>query len=298
MKCHEFEEQWINYYGQVLPPDLARHVSECDACQKVWEAQHGVHLAYSTLPDHEPSYFVVQKLLSLSRKESFKLREKSSLVDFVRRWFTELMMPAPLSVMAMLLIAAFVLVRSGEDLKNGDATGDDSSVAQPVASQELTPLRERLLTNPLSTGLQPKPVTTWNPSSVQPVSNAEGQSDPKWQDALAQNPNITGNGVVTNNDKIDPDTLTREADADALLMRGRRLKSAGRLDLAIGDFEVIYQNYPDYTYISDVLIFRAQCYFMLGDRPKALESLEEFAKRFPDRRDTVDPMINQLLNIQ
>lgn len=85
-----------------------------------------------------------------------------------------------------------------------------------------------------------------------------------------------------------------ENDADSLMMQGRRLKTMGHMDMALKDFETIYLFYPGYTYMSDVLMFRAQCYAALGQTDKAVESLQIVAKRYPDKKDIVTPLIEQL----
>jgi len=90
------------------------------------------------------------------------------------------------------------------------------------------------------------------------------------------------------------ETARREFDADFLLMRGRRFKALGRMDLALVDFETLMNLYPDYTYMGDVLMYRAQCYAFLGNYPKAVESMEIYANYFPSKRSLVEPMIEQL----
>lgn len=85
-----------------------------------------------------------------------------------------------------------------------------------------------------------------------------------------------------------------QADADRLLMRGRRYKASGRIDLALKDFETIYRFYPHYVYLSDALIYRSQCYAFLGDIDNAVKSLHLVIEKFPSKKTAIFPMINQL----
>lgn len=89
-------------------------------------------------------------------------------------------------------------------------------------------------------------------------------------------------------------TTILEADADKLMMRGRRFKSMGRMDLALRDFETIFRFYPNYTYIADVLMYRAQCYAFLGEIDEAVKSLKLVLKKDPSKGALIQPMIEQL----
>ena len=85
-----------------------------------------------------------------------------------------------------------------------------------------------------------------------------------------------------------------EQDADSLLMRGRRYKSMGRVDLALRDFETIFRFYPGYLYMGDVLMYRAQCLAFQGDYDRAIESLDTYLKKEPSKKGLIEPMIDQL----
>lgn len=101
--------------------------------------------------------------------------------------------------------------------------------------------------------------------------------------------------TMTDNDQQKvKEIVQREFDADFLLMRGRRFKALGRMDLALTDFETLMNLYPDYTYMGDVLMYRAQSYAFLGNYSKAIESMEIYANYFPSKRELVEPMIEQL----
>lgn len=88
--------------------------------------------------------------------------------------------------------------------------------------------------------------------------------------------------------------LLLERDADQLLMQGRRYKSAGRIDLALRDFETIYRFYPNYTYMEDVLMYRAQCYAFQGKVDEAISSLELLIEKNPSKESLILPMIRQI----
>lgn len=101
---------------------------------------------------------------------------------------------------------------------------------------------------------------------------------------------------------VDQQYLVRQeamaqADADTLMMRGRRMKALGRMDLALQDFETIVRHYPDYDYIGDVLTYRAQSYAVLGNIDQAIESLEFYLKKFPSKANLILPMIEQIRRI-
>lgn len=89
-------------------------------------------------------------------------------------------------------------------------------------------------------------------------------------------------------------TSILEADADKLMMRGRRFKSMGRMDLALRDFETIFRFYPNYTYMADVLMYRAQCYAFLGEIDEAVKSLDLVLKKDPSKEAIIQPMIEQI----
>ncbi|EKD42188.1 MAG: hypothetical protein ACD_73C00279G0007 [uncultured bacterium] len=88
--------------------------------------------------------------------------------------------------------------------------------------------------------------------------------------------------------------LTMESDADGLLMRGRRLKAMGKVDQALKDFDNILEFYPSYSYLGDVLMYRAQCYAILGKFDEAVQSLEVYLEKNPTKRSLIEPMINQI----
>lgn len=85
-----------------------------------------------------------------------------------------------------------------------------------------------------------------------------------------------------------------ELDADMLLMRGRRAKAMGRIDLALQDFETIYRFYPNYSYMGDVLMYRAQCYAFKGRYQEAIDSLSSYQNLYPSKKPLIEPMIIQL----
>lgn len=83
-------------------------------------------------------------------------------------------------------------------------------------------------------------------------------------------------------------------DADLLFLNARRLKNSGQIEKALADFELLYRFYPQYTYLSDVLIYRAQCFALLGQPKKAINSLHVLAARDAKRAKFAKALIDYI----
>lgn len=265
MNCLEFEQSLPDLlYGEDKEGEA--HLLSCPECAKLWRDAREVRVLFKRLPFVAPSPFILQKVSRLAAREASRIR-----IDWEKLlgWLPHLGFNrgfAPAMVVVLFFVSVLMAVsKPGEKL--AEAPSFVALEADPISS---TVLRERLWENPF--GKSPRPAFKLAASGATQMPNASELQKvyEERRRALLEN------------------------DADNLLMRGRRLKTMGHMDMALKDFESIYLFYPDYTYMSDVLMFRAQCYAALGRKDKAIESLKLVANRFPDRKDVVAPIIEQL----
>lgn len=235
---------------------------------------------YKELPVLTPHPRSLKRILSFA--ETFKAHRADSIIDQLFGWVREgfVFRWAPAMVVAFMAISLTLSVVSSP-------TKPEGSVATSFLLQNPTQaLRDRLLTNPFDT-----PVDEFRLQGgggilgIRKVALEEESLE-------ASVPSFSLNELEKIYQQRHKTLL--ETDADSLMMRGRRLKAMGNLELALKDFETIYYFYPEYTYMSDVLMYRAQCYSLLGDFALARESLEEILKKNPSKKEIVQPLLEQL----
>lgn len=238
---------------------------------------------YKELPVLTPHPSSLKRILSFA--ETFKAHRADSIIDQIFGWVREglVFRWAPAMVVAFMAISLTLSVVSSPT----KPAPEEGSVATSFLLQNPTQaLRDRLLTNPLDA-----PVDEFRLQGgggilgIRKVALEEESLE-------ASVPSFSLNELEKIYQQRHKTLL--ETDADSLMMRGRRLKAMGNLELALKDFETIYYFYPEYTYMSDVLMYRAQCYSLLGDFALARESLEEILKKNPSKKDIVKPLLEQL----
>ncbi len=266
MNCHQFKTEIIDYIYRTGAADFLmeaeRHIQSCPVCEKEVLGYQSVRSHFGTLPDHQAPLSVVDHLLHLSHRKSW--------VQQVRDFFSTPWLVPPVTVMGMFLLAVVILLR-----------GPDLSTPSPEVSLNSVPFSQPTLNwggDNSRIGFQNVAQGDLNPllnMDVDSLPLSDVDLEKKWQERHR---------------------LMMEADADALMMRGRRFKAMGRVDLALNDFETIYRFYPDYTYLGDVLMYRSQCYAFQGNYDKAIESLEFYLSQYPAKQSLIQPMIEGLKN--
>lgn len=263
MNCHQFKTDIIDYLYRTGSSDFLmeaeRHIQSCSVCEEEVLGYQSVRSHFGALHDRQAPVPVVDHLLDLSRRKSWmqKLREIFSIP-----------LAPPVTVMGMFLLAVVVLLRGP---------------ALTTPSPELSLNSPSLSSPALNWGGDNSKIGFQNVSreNLNPLLDMDLDSLPlsdidlekKWQERHR---------------------LMMEADADALMMRGRRFKAMGRVDLALNDFETITRFYPEYTYMGDVLMYRSQCHAFQGNYDKAIESLEVYLTKYPSKQPLIQPMIEGL----
>lgn len=273
--------------GSELPQALQGHVRGCVACAHEWSGHSSVIGVMRGLPELTPALSTLRKVQQLGLNQNWDgelpIFVKADLWTRLWGWCQGPgLQLAPVVLMALFMlgmgVTVGVAVLGGQQraVQVADSTiPSQSSVVQPV----LVP-----------------------PTPIMPVSQRDAED--LWAYGATQLPTLNHQEPVP----MTPQELEQlyqrryqsllESDADDLLMRGRRFKSIGRIDLALKDFETVYRFYPNYTYMADVLMYRAQCYAFQGELQKAIESLEIYQERYPAKKALIEPMILQLKDTQ
>lgn len=292
MECIDFKEKIIDsLYGESMSDkNLEHHLVGCSSCQKEYSDFLSVRKIFSYLPNLAPKADSLTHLLRFSRAYVsaernwgwvgslpliwFKAREKKlsdffvNFVNFVGRFSF-----APASVFAMMILAVLItFYSSGKVDKVDKKSGESSSftASSREDSSSLFDLRQVALPQVATSQVEP---STLLEADLPQIQLKLPELEKRWKERRLQ---------------------MMEADADSLMMRGRRFKAMGRVDMALNDFETIYHFYPEYSYMGDVLMYRAQCYAFQGNIDKALESLKIFTDKYPSKKSLVLPMMNQL----
>lgn len=281
MNCSEFQQALPDLTGMGLTlPDskeASLHLQSCPTCRNEWDWAAGLSTAFQTLPDPLPSPRLSQPIFEELYGSSRSLKER------MRALWSRL--PEYLPVLprfAPALVVAFIAVGVGLALVSNKGDVKGPSVSEILHPEDRFALPHQDLLPPVNTLLREvatEPAPPLRQRLFEPDEN------------LAPVPfSMSELEKIYENRK----EALREQDADSLLMRGRRYKSMGRVDLALRDFETIYRFYPDYLYLGDVLMYRAQCLAFQGDFDRAIGSLETYLKKEPSKKGLIQPMIDQL----
>lgn len=263
MLCSEFQRDILDYFYEEASPHLLAkavdHRMGCPDCLRAWNEMSQVTDIFHSLKNRSPS----QDLLQLILKQVKETNRGILFKDRILSWFYPAGRPwvwvAPVAVVLIILSISVIKV-----VPNIEEKSDSGILAEPIAHE---------IFNFLDSDRGPSAVS----EGFRPVAT-EGASLSALKDEF-----------------MNRHRLLLEEDADRLLMRGRRYKTMGRMDLALRDFETIYRFYPDYTYMGDVLMYRAQCYAFQGYMNEALSSLKTYLKREPSKKGIIQPMIDQLV---
>ncbi|MBX7147867.1 tetratricopeptide repeat protein [bacterium] len=287
MKCNDFSESILDIHYHIASPEVVQafhhHSKECPSCQAELSRLQEISLVFSTLPQKEPTQATLNAILEKSKKTSVWSLILSPFENAGR------LLNAGLK-MAPIMMGLFVGFAALHVITN--RSSNNPVVASNIEQSQA--LKDRLLND------------QFNLSQNYPNNSFQLPQAPITKTAFDDQPGLFNDDV--NPFGVAQDQLKQrfeerkqqllEADADSLMMRGRRLKAMGRIDLALADFETIYQFHPTYTYMSDVLMYRAQCYAIQGHLKDAIDSLNEIIARYPDKKDMVLPMIDQLKSSQ
>ena len=284
--CLEFKEKIIDGLYDEAPSDegadFKRHDESCQECGDLLKGYAALRRHFRQLEILTPDHSSLQRIFTFA--ETFKAGQKSTLLDSLFGWarggFALRWAPA-----MIIVLMATSLTLSVTGRKQGVNRGEDSVAISSFPQNPSQALRDRLLTNPFG---EPSGDERHLQGRVPGITNVALEDEPLGADVPAFS--------LSDLEKIfqQRQKTLLETDADTLLMRGRRLKAMGSVELALKDFETIYYFYPEYSYMSDVLMYRAQCYALLGDKTRARESLEEILKKNPSKKEIVSPLIEQL----
>lgn len=277
INCEKFSSDLLEARGlDGLSPLHRDHAQGCSSCAEANQQFLRIQSVFLSLPQTEPSLSSLQFVLQKARGQATKPGLWANLVSWA-----DSLLPSSLGAFnwapAMMVL---LLMVSG------------SFFAQNKSETINLPEQPRLAALKSPSGIRPS-------YSLFP-SGAEQMFSPIEKVALTTGalPSVdTPNVEDFSTPSASEDDLKKallEEDADNLLMRGRRFKSMGRVDLALKDFETIFHYYPDYTYIGDVLMYRSQCYAFQGNFQKAVESLEIYKRKDPSKAALLEPMINGL----
>lgn len=272
MTCQIKKEDILDcFYDEVqssYKDTFLKHKQTCQSCTQEWEGLNQVHTLFKRLPQKTIPAILLQEVKQIiySEKQVISNSFAKDIINYFKSFQFQLRV-APALVGLVLLVSVFTVLRSEQSFKShGVVLGGD----EPF---ELT----SWIKSTPSDGL---------PQGLQSVSLGENSSQP------GNPPPLT----VSDLQQLFEDRKNQmmELDADMLLMRGRRAKAMGRIDLALKDFETIYRFYPNYSYMGDVLMYRAQCYAFKGRYQEAIDSLVAYQDIYPSKKPLIEPMILQL----
>lgn len=310
MDCSKTGEKLVDYFygelGVANEAEIKVHINACPLCKSEYGKLEEVRLIFSHIPVLESPPSSLDKILAFAyRFERERPKEKTGgkpggIFSAVVKNICAPRSMAPVTVAVCLFVALLIsFFEAGPpDETQGPASPFASIIEPTIGPFTGTALRERLLENPFADRAPFFGVPN-TPLGFAPDSgDASAGKGPLLKEVLSPD---YGSGPAPSLNVSDLEKIYEqrhrallESDADSLMMRGRRLKSMGHIDLALKDFETIYLFYPDYSYMSDVLMYRAQCYALLGDAGKAVESLKMVIKKYPAKKDLVLPLIDQL----
>jgi tetratricopeptide (TPR) repeat protein len=253
-----------------LSPQEKTHFDSCSVCQTEVLQFLEIRSLFSKVPLKEPSFSSLQLVIQKARGWAQKPSLWSLLVTQVEAFFHSSWNWAPAFMVLLLAVSV------GSFSENVFKKQVDNNYS-------------------LNSSIKSKPRYSLVGSGQQMISPLErvslSQASLNGEETSETNFEFQG---LPGQSADDLKTALLEEDADNLLMRGRRFKSMGRVDLALKDFETIFHYYPNYTYIGDVLMYRSQCYAFQGNFDKAMESLEVYMKKDPSKAGLLQSMINQL----
>jgi len=279
MNCQDIAQALPDYFLnkiEDLPKFLKDHLSSCGDCSLEWKGALRVSQVFQALPVESVPAHLTENLLKLSRQLA-PSSQKANFIEKVRGLFSgwqdqTWLSPAPVGMVAMFVFAIAVTFNAPQNTNNLKVASDLNQPSLSLPAPNVLSYRS----NRPSFDIQN--VSIGGDSNVNILDE---QQNPKSLEDIQ---------------KIweDRQKTMMEADADSLMMQGRRFKAMGRMDLALNDFETIVRFYPDYSYMGDVLMYRAQCYAFQGDYDKAINSLASYGDKYPAKKDLVAPMIRQL----
>jgi len=275
--CISFYDDLVDSLTQNPSSLLTNHLDSCATCFDERNRLLLVQNLYQSLPEREVPEILTAKVLAMvNQRKSFaswglwldRMIERLPVLSFRL---------APLGVFAFFVTAVGLSFQNPSIVATNDLSNPTISI---VESPALVPSVAHQGASPsaLSGDFQNVSVEMNVPADVS-VSSRTSFSD------LERNYAQRRQALF-------------ESDADTLLMRGRRYKTLGKTDLALKDFETIYHFYPNYTYMSDVLLYKAQCYVFLGQINDAMESLRILQNRDPSRAALAQSMMEQMQQIK
>lgn len=295
MNCSDFQNQVVDYLNPATSfgdfSEIIPHIKECISCRREWQRLRGVQAAFAAQTVKEPHPHSIYALIQEAARHTESKKAAFTWSRFFDRVFTWNLAPMMVGLfLAVSVLSVLASIRQPHVELASDAT------INPASS---IPVR----------AFQARELIDENMGAVRPVEVGMASAPFGLRSVVLEDFNEFNNPTalpapITRPVDEDMAALSRqfqgrqqallESDADTLFMQGRRFKTLGRMDLAVRDFETIYHFYPNYTYMGDVLMYRAQCYAFLGNVDKAIESLEVFSKKYPSKQALVTPMIDQL----
>lgn len=260
--CEKFQDEVVQFGVS----KESEHLQKCEECQSFISFFHDIRFTAKNLEDHSLNPHVLTRLQALAYEHVSKKNAPS--LGGIFDWLHKL---APGMVVLLLFVG------TGYTL---GANHQSAAIAQAPAA----PRTETFSEVGLPSRAYPSYPSTYQ--GLQRVAVNEGGGMPSL--------GTEGMGVSFEKQLEEFRKLTMESDADSLLMRGRRLKAMGKVDQALKDFESILDFYPNYSYLGDVLMYRAQCYAILGRFDEAIHSLETYLEKNPSKRNLIEPMIDQI----
>ena len=221
------------------------HLTFCPSCRQEMSQVVEIRSIFNKLPSLEPAPHLLENVLALARIifPVREMRKEGGWSRFLQIFSVFGLRPVPLTIAGGMVLAMIVLFDSARSPLSIAPEGKRANFSVREGPSGLfvadeAALRERVLANPFEIE---------NPTF-----------DLKYPSPVGSQGNVPSNfnGMMLEDDGsvADLETLFSqrrkmlvEADADSLMMRGRRLKSMGRVDMALKDFETIYHFYPDFS---------------------------------------------------
>lgn len=302
MNCEKNNEIQLDIlYGEVSGPILAEfneHLEKCSDCRAEYQSLAKTKdFAANSIMDLDVPTLTLNKTL-IAIKEAQPTRFFDRVLEFfnIYKVVPTLVVFIFCGTLGLVTYKTYESHQASSDFfaeltsdQMEDELTRDSFSPIGVGSTSL-PLRERLKQNPFADNSTFKLSSTGSALRTSPQANPYEFNKSPWQENRNQPETQADLKELFEQRRL----ALLEKDADDLLMRGRRLKSLGRVDLALKDFQTIYQFYPDYTYLGDVIMFKAQCHAFLGERDSAVADLKEFMKRYPEKSHIAESMLRQV----
>jgi len=254
--------------------DIAKkHRVSVAQCEEVLEGLKTISYQFESFPEEEPSTLSLNKIRAYAK-------EKAASLDRVPLWKVWL---KPATLLASITLVSFGLLSVGDYI--GSKKQQIVAVV-PTAKVPTNYVHERLLSTPFEKGMgeffsSSKNLVT-RPTTSVPLANVS-----------------VGNNEFAIDDEFEKKMHSKSLDVhdvETLYFRARKFEKLGYYKEALNDYIFLNNNYPNLEYNRTIPLNVALCYEKLGEKQRAIDTLEAYEKAYGENED-ITFWIDQLKSV-